>query len=522
MKESMLMSGLAKYLINAVTKDGGWDAEPGSNKETNPLNTAEVLCGLISARSRLCLSGLPANYDETIRNAVKYLRSTQLASGGWSTGSTYRQQGVRDVAKGNTVSTCFALWAQILSYDLIEKEENLTDVIHKVISFLANCRDKSGRCYYSPGLADWSPISTAYILLSYSLILSWDSTFSLLTRVERLEVSQEISNILESTSDTAVMEGIKDNCISAILIYYSILLLPDTREIAAILRRKSRDAFKSIIDHLSLEQCTEVFTESQVIREDGRSKRDFTHYVPVWMLILYSQSDIAEKHFGSQVLNSVIKNVHDQADGVALSGKRWTWATGLTMFALSHYFSNIDVDMLIKKEGVQMVESKKVFVVYGRDLEFKKKIFSLLRALSLQPLGWEQVVQLTEKATPTTYEVINKGFDLAQSIVVLLSGDDVGKLKEEFYGRNDDDLEKTLSPQPRLNVVFEAGLAFGMNPDRTIVVRKSSDRLRKISDVDGFNYVDYDGSPEKRHALAGRLITAGCSVDQSGTDWLSV
>jgi len=72
--------------------------------------------------------------------------------------------------------------------------------------------------------------------------------------------------------------------------------------------------------------------------------------------------------------------------------------------------------------------------------------------------------------------------------------------------------------QSRPNVFFEAGLAMGGWPERTILVECGKSNIP--SDITGRHMVRLDNSPEKRQDLAKRLKTAGCAVDQDGTDWL--
>jgi hypothetical protein len=77
-----------------------------------------------------------------------------------------------------------------------------------------------------------------------------------------------------------------------------------------------------------------------------------------------------------------------------------------------------------------------------------------------------------------------------------------------------------LTPQPRQNVLFEAGLAFGYKPDRTILVKIGD--LRPFSDIYGRHEVRLTNEAVKRQELVNRLIKAGCAVKTAGTDWLKV
>ena len=137
MIESNMILELIKYLLNGSTDEGGWDSEPGKNKETNPLNTAEVLVALISVRHQLCITGLPEDYDKILHKGIKYLQRTQLVSGGWATGSAYCDSTTINSSKGNTVSTCFSIWALILNYKLIDKSSDIVCQVKKAIVFIA-------------------------------------------------------------------------------------------------------------------------------------------------------------------------------------------------------------------------------------------------------------------------------------------------------------------------------------------------------------------------------------------------
>jgi hypothetical protein len=337
MQDHKLMYGLSKYLLDRVTiKDGGF----GDNQQSSPLNTAEVLCGLISARSGLYLSGcLPTRYDSIIKNAVEYLHNTQLDSGGWAIREIYSSNDRRERAKGNTVSTCLVLWALILHYNLIEKDDRLINIIRKVMTFLDKCYVSNMNCRYSPDLETerFSPGATAYMLLSYSLILSCDSLFNSLSEDERTKVSNKILRILGSINNKNNLDVIRGNPFSAIFIYYSILLLSEKKYInpdAVLL-----EVFKNIIAGLAQTQCTEPFNEKQVIGEIGKSIRPFTHYVPVWIHILNSQLKNDNQIFKEEVLKIIRQNILDSYAVSIREGteyKQRIWTTGLTLFALAH------------------------------------------------------------------------------------------------------------------------------------------------------------------------------------------
>ena len=116
-------------------------------------------------------------------------------------------------------------------------------------------------------------------------------------------------------------------------------------------------------------------------------------------------------------------------------------------------------------------------------------------------------------------EVIDAGFDHAQAIVVLLTPDDEAKLKDVLFRSGDPKFEKKLTGQPRQNVLFEAGMAFGKYKDTTILVQIG--KVRLMSGVSGIHIIHPTGSAPSRKQLIGKLKTTGVKVDDSGEDWLT-
>ena len=162
------------------------------------------------------------------------------------------------------------------------------------------------------------------------------------------------------------------------------------------------------------------------------------------------------------------------------------------------------------------VDPRKVMVIHGRNVALRDAIFEFLRALDLDPIEWEQAVRATGSPSPQILDVVNKAFELAKAVVVLMTGDDLAKLKPELLSE-DDEYEKALTPQPRANVIFEAGMAFALHRNRTVLVTIGN--IRSFSDIGGVHAVKLNNDPQKRNDLAGRLESAGCVVNRTGSDW---
>jgi len=165
----------------------------------------------------------------------------------------------------------------------------------------------------------------------------------------------------------------------------------------------------------------------------------------------------------------------------------------------------------------QKPNKSKVFVIHGRNEGMRRALFDFLRAIDLKPIEWSVAVALTGKPSPFTGEIIDAAMSHVQAIIVLFTGDDQVRLRDEFLSCNDPIYESETTPQSRPNVIFEAGLALGKYPERTILVQVG--KLRPFSDIAGRHFIHFWNSSKSRQELAQRLKLAGCEVDLSGTDW---
>ncbi|MCX6907850.1 MAG: nucleotide-binding protein [Verrucomicrobia bacterium] len=172
------------------------------------------------------------------------------------------------------------------------------------------------------------------------------------------------------------------------------------------------------------------------------------------------------------------------------------------------------------RTGTNRRRGTTVFVVHGRDLAARNEVFAFLRSLNLRPLEWTQALKLTKQGSPYVGDVLDAAFREAAAIVVLITPDDVAKLKKSFVKPNDPSYERELTGQTRPNVLFEAGMAFGRNPKSTVLVQIGE--TRPFSDVGGRHVTHLSDSAASRREFATKLSNAGCIVDTSGTDWLTI
>lgn len=161
---------------------------------------------------------------------------------------------------------------------------------------------------------------------------------------------------------------------------------------------------------------------------------------------------------------------------------------------------------------------KRVFVVHGRNVEAKDAMFDFLHALSLEPIEWSYARKLTGKPTPYIGEILDAAFSHASAILILVTGDDVARLGRIYTEAKGVEPEE-FTPQARPNVIFEAGIGFGRDENRVVLVELGE--VREISDLAGRHTVRLDDSPDKRIELAERLESAGCDVHmENRRHWL--
>ena len=166
---------------------------------------------------------------------------------------------------------------------------------------------------------------------------------------------------------------------------------------------------------------------------------------------------------------------------------------------------------------VPAADTRRVFVVHGRNSAARNALFAFLRAIGLHPLEWSEAIQATGKPLPYIGEILDVAFSEAHAVVVLLTPDDEARLQNHLRGDDELSHETELTGQARPNVLFEAGMAMGRWGDRTVLVELGA--LRPFSDVAGRHTIRLDGSSQRRQELAQRLEAAGCPVNREGIDW---
>jgi len=159
--------------------------------------------------------------------------------------------------------------------------------------------------------------------------------------------------------------------------------------------------------------------------------------------------------------------------------------------------------------------ARTVLVVHGRNERARKAIFEFLQALGLRPIGWATARVLSGKPSPYSGEILDAAFKHAAAVLVLLTGDEEARLREEL--RSEQDGAEASSFQARPNVIYEAGMAMGRAPERTVLAQLGP--VRPFSDLFGRHVVMLSNGIPSRHELAEQLRLAKLEVNTSDLAW---
>jgi predicted nucleotide-binding protein len=162
-------------------------------------------------------------------------------------------------------------------------------------------------------------------------------------------------------------------------------------------------------------------------------------------------------------------------------------------------------------------DRRTVFVVSGRNEAARRAMFDFLWSINLRPLEWSAAVAKTGSSSPYIGQVLEAGMAAAQAVVVLFTPDDLARLNPVYLRENDPDYERREFGQARPNVIYEAGMAMGLDPKRTVLVELGT--VRAFTDISGIHILRLDNSAGSRSDFAQRLNAAGCDVDLDGTGW---
>jgi predicted nucleotide-binding protein len=157
------------------------------------------------------------------------------------------------------------------------------------------------------------------------------------------------------------------------------------------------------------------------------------------------------------------------------------------------------------------LDPKKVFIIYGRNVKAYEAMRDFLRALGLQPSGFNKMVE-EAGGSPYVGDVIKNAMAESQAMVALFTPDERVTLRD-IYESPHDKAEDRQRWQARPNVILEAGMALAIDEKRAILATLGTVSL--ASDVDGRHIMRMSDGIGARNHLKGRLKTAGCHIEES-------
>lgn len=521
MEKKELVEILTNFLVETVLDDGGWGSE-ATSVHANPLNTAEVILGLLRAEQMSDESYFPlsAKYENALSNGIKYLQRMQLDNGGWARGAAYLMRRAEGsfVEEGNVVSTGVAVWA-ISAYSYGNGFQKFNECLNKAYGFIRKCIGQDGRCVYGPNYDD-SPVASAYCLLSLCALCGRlpDNMGAIIEDILPV-VGRLVEDVIYYESGAALGK------IACMIALFALSMLPsrlnpwsDAAE--TIVRYKQE--LSDYVASLSEQEVSGVVVEDLAVGGMQTERRKFTHYVPYWYTlagIALGNSECGHlESCRTAAFKNLLSNIAGDGSGTRSGvrfgrGKCFTWATAQTIIALSYYLSPSGSDGRTGSEFDNWLKRiNKVMVIHGRDSARKSAILSDLKELKIEPLEWNVLVGQVNVGSCYTLDVVNKGFEEAQAYLILFTGDDEGRCRTEFHLNDDGGDERELTPQPRMNVIFEAGMALALHRDRTVIVKMG--KVRNFSDIGGINFIKRGDvrSEEYMNQLKTALEKCGCMI----------
>lgn len=245
-------------------------------------------------------------------------------------------------------------------------------------------------------------------------------------------------------------------------------------------------------DELFIEMLNDVYYFSG---KSDRRRQDGAAFKPL-LVALTNKGFTIDEEEGLRRPSDVASPAHETQENMVLASTR-----------ISASAATAPVRTTMEKVG----DGRSIFIVHGRNTAARDELAKFLKHLDAKPMSWTEAADLTQKASPTTMDIINAGMANAQAIVVLFTPDDQAKLKPGFIHDHDGTHEREVTGQARQNVILEAGMALGVAPERTILVRLG--QTRNISDIEGVNWINLGDTWDHRNRLRVALSHANVTME---------
>lgn len=151
-----------------------------------------------------------------------------------------------------------------------------------------------------------------------------------------------------------------------------------------------------------------------------------------------------------------------------------------------------------------VANNRKVFVVYGHDINARTQLEAMLRRWDIEPLIIDQLASSGQ----TIIEKLEENTDKVQFGIVLATPDDIGYSKGK---------EVDKKYRVRQNVILELGMLLSkVGRSRVVILLSQAEELEKPSDIDGLIYIPFTNNVEEANiSLAKELQRNGYDIDIS-------
>lgn len=147
-------------------------------------------------------------------------------------------------------------------------------------------------------------------------------------------------------------------------------------------------------------------------------------------------------------------------------------------------------------------KNRKVFVVYGHDINARTQLEAMLRRWDIEPLIIDQLVSSGQ----TIIEKLEENTDKVQFGIVLATPDDIG------YSKGKEECKKY---RVRQNVILELGMLLSkVGRSKVAILLSQAEEMEKPSDIDGLIYIPFTNNVEEaKVSLAKELQRNGYEID---------
>lgn len=155
----------------------------------------------------------------------------------------------------------------------------------------------------------------------------------------------------------------------------------------------------------------------------------------------------------------------------------------------------------IKSTSTDHVDNKKVFVVYGHDINARTQLEAMLRRWELEPIILDQQIS----SGKTIIEKLEEHISKVSFAIVLSTPDDVG------YPKNDESKKRY---RVRQNVVLELGMLLSkLGRDKVAILLSQVEDMESPSDIHGLLYIPFkDNVEDAKLSLAKEMQSNGYSI----------